>query len=293
MCPRISLTARPLYALVALAVGAAAHVACSPETPAVPSRLSSQPTAAGGVTAMSQNSPPNLVWKTQPEADTSTVPPTVTGQAPLEVKFNLCNSDDPDMFLPDGSPNPAGDSINWQFNFGDNGAPPVSPDGTFSPDFEHFCRVQHTYGEGTFIATLSVTDKHLEDQSHNVTAMARRSQLVKIVALSHSAPVPTPTPLPYCDPLPAFCPSQKQFCEAVPISSTSSAHAKDACEACYGVPCANGDYNGNAWVAYGITAFYYSTGPAVAVCRDGDKWFHNPADVGDITPGIDCGVGFW
>jgi hypothetical protein len=35
--------------------------------------------------------------------------------------------------------------------------------------------------------------------------------------------------------------------------------------------------------------------PSIRASRriEGDKWFHKPGDVGDITPGIDCGVGFW
>jgi len=76
------------------------------------------------------------------------------------VRASAARTHEPSVRLPDGSPNPSGDSLNWQFNFGDNSAPPFNPDGTFNPDFDHFCRVQHTYGEGTFIATLSVTDKH-------------------------------------------------------------------------------------------------------------------------------------
>jgi len=295
MRPCIRRTEGSVYALVALVgVGAAVHVACSPATPLDPSQVSPQPAGAGAVTAMSQNAPPNLVWKTQPAADDSTVPPTISGPAPLDVKFNLCNSDDPDMSLPNGSPDPNGDSLNWQFNFGDDGAPAFNPDGTFNPDFDHFCRVQHTYGEGTFIATLSVTDKHLESESHGVTAMARRSQLVKIVASADRAPTPAPTPLPFCHALPSWCPSQQQFCEAVPIVATSSAQAKDACEACYGVPCADGDHDGSAWVAYGVTAFYYSVGSTTAYCTtQGYVWKHKPADVADITPGINCGAGLW
>jgi hypothetical protein len=127
--------------------------------------------------------------------------------------------------------------------------------------------------------------------------MARRNQLVKIVALSEGpppGPAPTPTPLPYCHALPSWCPAQKQFCEASPIQATSSANAKDACETCYGVPCVDGDYDGRAWVAYGVTAFYYSAGSFTSFCTtQGYVWTHNSGDVADITPGINCGAGFW
>jgi hypothetical protein len=287
----------PLRLITALvAVGAALHVACSGAAPPAPSQVSPVSADVGAAKLTSQNAPPELVWKTQPPADGSTVPPTVTGQAPFTVRFNLCRSDDPDMTLPSGSPNPNGDSLNWQFNFGDS-APAFNSDGTFNPDFDHFCRVEHTYAEGTFTATLSVTDKHLDDQARDVTAMARQNQLLRIVATSDkpAAPVPSPTPLPYCHALPQFCPSQQQFCEATPIDSTSSASAKHACEACYGIACVSNSADGNAWVAAGVTAFYYSYGSTgVAFCSSPFglyNWTHKPADVGDLSD--DCGAGLW
>jgi hypothetical protein len=88
--------------------------------------------------------------------------------------FNLCQSSDPDqVILPDGSQDPSGDTLNWQFHFGDSGTEPFNEDGTFNPDFDHFCRVEHTYEAGRYTATVSVTDKHLEDQGNDVASLAR------------------------------------------------------------------------------------------------------------------------
>jgi len=132
----------------------------------------------------SLNNPPHIVLKTTPVADPSTSPlPTIRGRAPLTVKFNLCNSGDPDqIILPDGSQDPSGDTLNWQFNFGDGERPAFNADGTFNADFAGFCRIEHTYErDGTYVATLSVTDKHLEDQGRGeVSALARDTARVTI-----------------------------------------------------------------------------------------------------------------
>ena len=91
---------------------------------------------------------------------------------------------------------------------------------------------------------------------------------------------------------PGFCPAAAQFCEAVPIVATNSSHARDACQACYGVACVNGWQDGDAWTAYGVTAFYYGTGIYTAYCStQGYVWKHKPADVADLSN--NCGAGFW
>ena len=152
------------------------------------------PTASdGSAPLVAQNLPPNLVLRTTPPADPSTSPfPTIFGEAPLAVRFNLCRSDDPD---PE-------DSLNYQFSFGDSGRPAFNPDGTFAPDFDHFCRTEHVYGTpGTYTATVSVTDKHLEDQSREVVAFARRTQSLTIVvvpagSIQPSGPHPGPSSSP-------------------------------------------------------------------------------------------------
>jgi hypothetical protein len=105
----------------------------------------------------------------------------IRGRAPLTVRFNRCQSSDPDQ-EPDDLPTAGeGDSLNWQFHFGDDGTEPFDDDGTFNPNAEHFCRVEHTYeSRGSFVATLSVTDKHLEDQSNGVSAQARVTERISV-----------------------------------------------------------------------------------------------------------------
>jgi hypothetical protein len=112
-----------------------------------------------------QNRPPSLNLRTTPVAVHGDPYPVITGPVPLTVRFNLCHASDPDE----------GDSLNQQFHFGDG--KPISA----GPDFEHFCRAEHTYQEGTWIATVSVTDKHLEDQD-DFSSLARQTQKVTIVA---------------------------------------------------------------------------------------------------------------
>jgi hypothetical protein len=121
------------------------------------------------------NRPPKLIVRTQPRAGAGSPYPVITGIAPLTVLFNLCQSEDPDMvFRPDGTQDPSGDSLNWQFHFGDG--KPISQ----GPDAEHTCRVEHTYKEGSYVATVSVTDKHQEDQG-DFTTLARVTEKLTIV----------------------------------------------------------------------------------------------------------------
>jgi len=136
------------------------------------------------------NEPPRLNWRTNPAANMATQPfPTVSGKAPLTVTFNLCNADDPD----------SADSLNWQFHFGDSPFPPFNSNGTFNPDMDHTCRVEHTYKAGTYTATLSVTDKHLEDQSRDVRSTARTTVVLRIQANeADAAPAPTAQAGPAC-----------------------------------------------------------------------------------------------
>jgi len=128
--------------------------------------------------ARSFNVAPNLVLRTTPAADYSKDPPLIEGTAPLSVRFNLCNTEDSD----------AGDSLNWQFHFGDSRTPAFNGDGTFNADADHECRVDHVFSEGTFTVTLSATDKHLEDQSRGVTSLARSTTRVTVRAQRKEAP---------------------------------------------------------------------------------------------------------
>jgi hypothetical protein len=102
----------------------------------------------------------------------------ISGFAPLKVLFNLCRSSDPDT----------NDSLNWQFHFGDSPTTPFRPDGTFNPDAEHTCRTEHVYEAGRYTATVSVTDKHLEDQGKGAVALARKTQQLIVDVSSAQAP---------------------------------------------------------------------------------------------------------
>jgi hypothetical protein len=158
------------FALVAIGCGGD-----GPSGPGTPSDAA--PPAKGSVAAVAAraaaNRPPVLVLRTTPAADTTTSPfPTISGPAPLTVRFNLCRSIDPD----------GGDSLNWQFDFGDG------------ESAARDCRAEHTYREGSFVATVAVTDKHLDDQS--VSALARTVQQITVDASVDrpSAPAPAPSP---------------------------------------------------------------------------------------------------
>ena len=121
----------------------------------VPSLVCAVSLAVAG-TAAAQNRPPRLIVQTNPGASHNESPPLIEGPAPLNVFFSLCQSDDPDqILLPGGIQDPRGDTLNWQFHFGDSGTPAFHPDGSFNPDVDHICRVDHTYQEGTYIATVS------------------------------------------------------------------------------------------------------------------------------------------
>jgi hypothetical protein len=150
-------------------------VACSSSSGTPPltgstSRGAADPDVQGVATA--QNLPPVMRLNTFPPMDTTTHPhPTITGAAPLEVTFGLCNSSDPDV----------GDTLNYQFHFGDG-----RPIGE-GPDFGHFCRAVHVYERpGRYTATVSVTDLHRDDQEE-FTALARTNRHITIVVTGRSS----------------------------------------------------------------------------------------------------------
>jgi len=188
------------WAGVALVLVVIAHPGCG-GLPTAPRRAADPeaPTRRETGRVGTQNAAPNVVLRTTPPADASTTPfPTIWGEAPLAVRFNLCRSADPDE----------GDSLNYQFHFGDSELPPFNPDGTFAADFAHFCRTEHVYeAPGAYVATVSVTDKRLDDQSQEVVSFARRTQSVMVVVAPEGSaapgrtppgpgPSPTPTPPP-------------------------------------------------------------------------------------------------
>jgi hypothetical protein len=176
---------------MAVAVVCSACAGDSPTQPSAPSAVAAAEATPGTARAQGVgNSPPTLVWKTTPRADLDALPyPTVTGVAPLTVKFNLCPSTDPEQVtLPDGTFDPNGDFINWQFHFGDSAEPAFDEDGHFKPDFDHFCRVEHVYPDaGQYTATLNVTDRHVSDASREVGSLASVFTRVTINVLG-SAP---------------------------------------------------------------------------------------------------------
>jgi hypothetical protein len=184
----------PGFRAIAMAVAVACS-GCAGDSPTQPSTPSAASEATVGAPRAqgAGNSPPTLVWKTTPRADLDAVPyPTITGSAPLAVRFNLCPSTDPEQVtLPDGTFDPSGDFINWQFHFGETGEA-FSPDGSFNPDFDHFCRVEHVYeSAGQYVATLRVTDRRVSDASQEIGSMAAASTrlTVNVLPESSSAPV--------------------------------------------------------------------------------------------------------
>lgn len=194
-----------IHRAVASGLVALAIVACGAGRESIPSSPSvvagaetaASPATAGGVAA--QNAWPIMVLKTDPVADDSTLPhPTISGSAPLTVTFNLCRSSDPDQNPIDPA---AGDTLNWQFHFGDSGKPVFDDEGRFNADVARVCRTEHTYEEGTYVAAISVTDKNLHDQAADVASLARVTQYLTIRSV---APAPTPTPTPTCTPTTSF-----------------------------------------------------------------------------------------
>jgi hypothetical protein len=151
-----------------------------------------------GVSALhSPNTTPVMELRTQPAWVSDSPFPSVSGPAPLTVKFNLCRSSDPDQEIPDAEDGHL-DSLNWQFHFGDDNTQPFNPDGTFHANVGQQCRTEHTYPQGTFTATVSVTDKHLHDQSNDVVGLARTTQQITIRSgvggpTGSSLPAPPPT----------------------------------------------------------------------------------------------------
>jgi len=181
-------------------------------------RMASQ----GGVSALhSPNTTPIMDLRTQPRWVPDNPFPSISGPAPLTVKFNLCRSSDPDEETPDPVDGHL-DSLNWQFHFGDDDTEPFNPDGSFNANVAHNCRTEHTYGEGTFTATVSVTDKHLHDQSGgDVVRLARTTLRLTIDSGAPPAaqgpslprqPRPGPFTAPFNDPTLVFVPEFTPGC---------------------------------------------------------------------------------
>jgi hypothetical protein len=94
-------------------------------------------TAPTGPAAPTGNQAPNAVFKTNPFANGG----NIQGKAPLEVKFNLCTTTDPDL-----------DRLRFTMDFTNDGQ--LDVDGTTGAD----CRRGTTYQQGTYRARICVTD---------------------------------------------------------------------------------------------------------------------------------------
>jgi len=148
----------------------------------------------GTATQDASNTRPVLVLRTEPPlSDTagSSGRRFVAGAATLQegredeglllpVRFKLCASKDSDE----------GDSLNWQYHWGDDGTDPFPPPAThpsptFNSNFAGECRATHDYTVGTWTATLSVTDKHQDD--NEVVGLKRDTIQVDIIALDVSS----------------------------------------------------------------------------------------------------------
>jgi hypothetical protein len=172
-----------LTSLLSFACGGAAPLPTAPESKQgfaddPGSGLVPVGATAGAVALHRPNTPPTMDLRTRPAAAPGDPYPVISGLAPLAVNFNVCRTADPDM-EPDGENEP--DSLNWQIHFGDG--KPISE----GPDFEHFCRTEHTYEEGRYVATISVTDKHLEDQD-DFSSLARDTTKLTIEAYGEPEP---------------------------------------------------------------------------------------------------------
>jgi hypothetical protein len=96
---------------------------------------------------------PSPAANQQPRLDASVNPDQ--GAAPLEVRFNLCRSTDPD-----------GDTLSYDIQFGDGGR-------------SGRCQDTHTYGDpGRYNVHLTVTDGRggVDDRNVVVTAEARKAE---------------------------------------------------------------------------------------------------------------------
>jgi PKD domain-containing protein len=119
----------------------------------------STPSSVESAAPAPQNTPvpaspsPSPASNQQPRLEANVNPEQ--GAAPLEVRFNLCRSTDPD-----------GDTLSYEIQFGDGGR-------------SRRCQEAHTYGDpGRYSAHLSVTDGRggIDDRTVVVTAEARRRE---------------------------------------------------------------------------------------------------------------------
>jgi len=141
----------PGSAVVLVGLLAGCDSASSPTTPSVPQ--SGVPAPQNTPLPPSPSPSPSPAANLQPRLDASVNPEQ--GTAPLEVRFNLCRSTDPD-----------GDALSYEIQFGDGSQ-------------SRRCQDTHTYADpGRYTAHLAVTDGRggVDDRNVVVTADARRPE---------------------------------------------------------------------------------------------------------------------
>ena len=141
--------------------------------------------AGDGTVAVKANNPPTVVARVEPAPSGG----VLTGKLPFDVKINLCQSSDPDP----------GDSIRFDVSWGDGvetgpGRPGAGIDPANDPtgcEGADCCRHRHRFDRaGSFQVEARVSDKHLEDQSRDVSSLAisRYRFTVNTGAVEPSAP---------------------------------------------------------------------------------------------------------
>jgi len=116
-------------------------------TPSQSARCATPVTVGAGTTAgtppADDNQPPDVEFRTVPQA----VAGGIKGTAPLEVRFNMCRSVDPE-----------GDTLYWTMDLDGDGKLDVRGSTGAS------CREPHTYPAGTWFAEMCCTDLGPENE---------------------------------------------------------------------------------------------------------------------------------
>ncbi len=147
--PRLRFVLPGSGAVVLVGLLAGCDNANSPTTPSVPQSGAPAPQNTPAPASPSPSPAANL----QPRLEANVNPEQ--GAAPLEVRFNLCRSTDPD-----------GDTLSYEIQFGDGGQ-------------SRRCQETHTYGDpGRYNVFLAVTDGRggIDERNVVVTAEARKPE---------------------------------------------------------------------------------------------------------------------
>jgi hypothetical protein len=184
----------------------------------------------------------------------------ILGSTPFDVTFNMCATVNPD---------PVNRELYFALDFLGDGS--ATHSGTTGSD----CRFTYRYGTPVdAFARVCVVDRdrltHKELHEFQCTTF----HVVVVGGFCHAISSANATRA-------VACPSGATvYCDASPIVATSSAQAKGACEACYGV----GQCTASPFDWEGPGAAYIYGDPSLFVCNPGD-----PIGPGDITP-YDCNL---